>query len=116
MDEQGVETQPPGEAKWETRRDPRTGKLLYKTGTGGKRAATLGPEPSEYDKRTQEQARKYEQEKTAGDLEIRWGNVKEGKYPPRRPVMEREGIDSPAGSQSPMSSPISERSERGKAA
>ena len=112
MDEQGAETQPPGEAKWETRRDPRTGKLLYKTGTDGKRAATLGPKPSEYDKRTQKQARKYEQEKTAAaDRE-----VKEGKYPPRRPVMEREGIDSPAGSQSPMSSPISERSERGKAA
>jgi len=112
MDEQGAETQPPGEAKWETRRDPRTGKLLYKTGTGGKRAATLGPEPSEYDKRTQEQARKYEQEKTAAAER----EVKKVRHPPRRPVMEREGIDSPAGSQSPMSSPISERSERGKAA
>jgi len=112
MDEQGAETQPPGEAKWETRRDPRTGKLLYKTGTGGKRAATLGPKPSEYDTRTQEQARKYEQDrKTAADRE-----VKEGKFPPPGSVTGREGIDPPAGVRSPTSSPISERSERGKAA
>ena len=100
------------------RRNGRPGAILepenccIKTGTDGKRAATLGPKPSEYDKRTQEQARKYEQDrKTAADRE-----VEEGKFPPPGSVTGREGIDPPAGVRSPTSSPISERSERGKAA